>query len=215
MKEQNNTKVEKIGIIILAAGASRRMGTPKQLLKIGEETLLEKAIGVAQKLNDKEIVVVLGANAEKIQATLQFPKEVTIILNEDWQKGMGTTLKKGVNYFLEQVQTFKAIIVMVCDQPYLTTEKLEELIELYQKTNADIIAAQYANIKGVPALFSNQLFSKLATLSEDEGARKIIKRHQGIVKTVDFPKGVYDLDTPQAYQNYLKNNPKNSKNVDN
>jgi len=215
LKKKKNKSEEKIGVIILAAGASRRMGTPKQLLKIGKKTLLEKTIDTAQKLVDKEIVVVLGANAEKIQTTTKWPKGVSIIINDEWQKGMGTTLKKGVNYFLEQSQSFQAIIVMVCDQPYLTTEKLEELIELYKKTKADIIAAQYENIQGVPALFSSQLFSKLAALNEDEGARKIIKRHQGVVKTINFPEGIYDLDTPQAYQNYLKNNLKNSKNVDN
>ncbi len=207
MNKKKNIQIDKIGIIILAAGVSRRMGTPKQLLKVGKETLLEKAIGVAQKLDNKEILVVLGANAEKIQSALDDKNDMTIIINEEWQKGMGTTLRKGVNYFLEQKELYKALIVMVCDQPYLTTKKLEELIELHKKTKAAIIATEYEGIKGVPALFSSKLFSKLATLNEDEGARKIIKRYKGVVKTVDFPKGKYDLDTPKTYQEYLRNNP--------
>ncbi len=193
-----------IGIIILAAGASRRMGTPKQLLKIDNQTLIERAIDLTQALDNQQTVVVLGANAEKISPYITQQATVEVIINENWEQGMGTTLKKGVEFFLAKPITYDAIIIMVCDQPYLTTKKLRELIAAYRDNNVAIIATIYNNIKGVPALFANSLFGKLKTLNKDEGARKIIKNYKGEIITIDFPEGIFDLDTPATYQEFLK-----------
>lgn len=196
---------KKTGILILAAGASRRMGTPKQLLKIGDETLLNRTIRITQQLINKEIVVVLGANAAIIQPTIKVEKTVSVVLNEDWEKGMGTTLKKGVDFLKNKISDLEAIIILVCDQPYLTTEILTKLRTVHQKTKAEIVATKYNDVIGVPALFSKELFPKLLELNEDEGARKIIKKYHGVVETVHFPQGIIDLDTPAAYQTFLKN----------
>lgn len=193
-----------VGIIILAAGASRRMGSPKQLLKIDNQTLIEKAIGITQTLANQQTVVVLGANAEKIIPLIPSLPALDFIFNEYWEQGMGTTLKAGVEFLLNKKRDLSAIIVMVCDQPYLTTKKLEELIDKFHRTKADIIATTYNDIKGVPALFSQKLFTKLIGLNKDEGARKIIKKYKGTLEIVDFPEGIYDLDTPKAYQAYLE-----------
>ncbi|MFK7982592.1 MAG: NTP transferase domain-containing protein [Saprospiraceae bacterium] len=204
MKNTATSKINLLGIIILAAGASRRMGTPKQLLKIGHQTLIERAISIAQALDNQQTVVVLGANAEKISPYIPPQEKVNVIINENWQQGMGTTLKAGMEFFLKQSENFTAVIVMVCDQPYLTTKKLQQLIIKYQETKAAIIATKYNRIKGVPALFDKRIFPKLIALNKDEGARKIIKNYDGVVATVDFPKGIIDLDTPTAYQAFLE-----------
>lgn len=193
-----------IGIILLAAGASRRMGSPKQLLKINNQTLLERAINVTQTLDNQQTVVVLGANAEKIKPYILPQANLAVIINENWQQGMGTTLKAGLEFLLAQKQKISGVIVLVCDQPYLTTQKLQELINRHQTTKAAIIVTEYKEIKGVPALFDRSIFPKLMALSEDEGARKIIKNYKGEIMTVDFPKGIIDLDTPAAYQEFLK-----------
>ena len=204
MKNNATSKANLFGIIILAAGASRRMGTPKQLLKIDNQTLIERAISLTQALDNQQTVVVLGANAKKISPHIPPQEKVNVIINENWQQGMGTTLKAGMEFFLKQPENFTAIIVMVCDQPYLTTKKLQQLIFKYQETKAAIIATTYHQIKGVPALFDKRIFPKLITLNKDEGARKIIKNYNGVVATVDFPQGVIDLDTPTAYQAFLE-----------
>lgn len=192
-----------IGIIILAAGASRRMGSPKQLLKIDNQTLIERAIAITQALANQQTVVVLGANAEKIIPFIPSLPALDFIINENWEQGMGTTLKTGLAFLLSKEMALSAVIVMVCDQPYLSTNKLQELIDTYQKTKANIVATTYNQLKGVPALFSKDLFNKLIDLDKDEGARKIIKRYEGKVEVVDFPEGIHDLDTPKAYQAYL------------
>ena len=203
LKNEPSSKAKLIGIIILAAGASRRMGPPKQLLKIDGQTLIERTIALTQVIDNQKTVVVLGANADKIRPYIPQQEKVNVIVNEDWQQGMGTTLRKGMDFFLRQADNFKAVVVMVCDQPYLTSEKLQQLIHQYKATKAAIIATAYNGIKGVPALFDNSLFSKLITLNKDEGARKIIKNFKGTVATIDFPEGVIDLDTPESYQKFL------------
>ena len=200
MKKTVTKQPAPIGIIILAAGASRRMGTPKQLLKIGKQTLIERAIEVAQAVTNSKTVVVLGANAEKIKNSIQQNDTISIIINKNWYKGMGTTLQAGLPFLMKKEKQLAAVIIMVCDQPYLTREVLEELINTYQKTKVDIVAARYQGILGVPALFSKKMFSKLAQLNEEEGARKIIKRYKGKVGIIDFPAGIIDLDTPEEYQ---------------
>jgi len=204
LKKKPTSRPNSIGIIILAAGASRRMGTPKQLLKIDDQTLIERAVSIAQGLAAQQTVVVLGANAEKISPFIPQQKRVNVILNENWQQGMGTTLKAGMEFFLKQPLNFAAIIVMVCDQPYLTTEKLQQLIDKYRATKAAIIATEYKSIKGVPALFDQRIFPKLIKLNRDEGARKIIKNYDGAIATIPFPQGAIDLDTPVAYQEFLE-----------
>ena len=208
MKDKSIIQTASIGIIILAAGASRRMGTPKQLLKIDNQTLIERAITITQALDNQQTVVVLGANAAKINPYIIRQKKVNFIVNKDWAQGMGTTLKAGLEFFLAREETVEAVIVMVCDQPYLTTEKLRQLIDAHQQTKAAIIATEYNGIKGVPALFSSTLFPKLLELNKDEGARKIIKKYKGKIVTIDFPEGIIDLDTPAAYQTFLKKHQK-------
>lgn len=193
-----------IGIILLAAGASRRMGTPKQLLKINDQTLIERAVNITQALDNQQTVVVLGANAEKIKPYILPQANVDVVINENWEQGMGTTLKVGLEFLLTQNQKISSVIVLVCDQPYLTTQKLQELIDLHHTTKAAIIATAYKGIKGVPALFDSSIFPKLIALNKDEGARKIIKNYKGEIRTVDFPEGSIDLDTPAAYQDFLK-----------
>lgn len=204
LKRKKNNHPRPIGVIILAAGASRRMGRPKQLLKIGNQTLIERAIELTQGVGLDQTVIVLGANAEKMEAVIKKEDHFSIVLNKDWAKGMGTTLRTGLQFLLETNPKLEAVIIMVCDQPYLTREILQELINTYDKERTEIVTAQYGEVAGVPAIFSKKLFSKLMALKEDEGARKIIKRYKGSIATIDFPKGAIDLDTPEAYQKFLK-----------
>jgi molybdenum cofactor cytidylyltransferase len=192
-----------IGIIILAAGASRRMGQAKQLLKIDNQSLIERTIHTATAIENQQTVVVLGANASIIQSAIAPNKAIDTVVNTDWEQGMGTSLKRGLQFLLAKKPALEAVIVLVCDQPFLKTEILEQLIHQHVQHKAPIIATKYGEIKGVPALFDQSLFPTLLQLNKDEGARKIIKKQGKKVRTIDFPEGAIDLDTPEAYELFL------------
>lgn len=193
-----------IGILILAAGASRRMGTPKQLLLLHNQTLLERAINTATQLDPTEIMAVLGANERLIRQSLKTPSNISIAVNKSWDLGMGTTLQLGTQRLLEKNAALAAILVMVCDQPFLTVSVLTQLIHTFEQSKNSIVAAKYDNEAiGVPALFPKFVFPKLLELKGDIGARKILKQYQSNLKTIDFPKGSFDIDTPERYQALL------------
>lgn len=193
---------DEIGVLILAAGSSSRMGTAKQMLPIDGTSLLARTISTTLESKLENIVVVLGSNADEHRiAANEFP--VTTLINTDWHKGMGTSIKTGVKYF-EANDTIKGLIVLVCDQPKLTADIILSLIEKERQSHKPIIASRYANTLGVPVLFMRDLFSKLLTLQDDHGAKKIIFKHPGQVDEVDFPEGEIDLDTKEDYDNYIK-----------
>ena len=194
-------KVDGIGVLILAAGSSSRMGTSKQMLPIEGKSLLAKTISAAIEAKLENIIVILGSNADehRIEAN-EFP--VTTLLNNDWHKGMGTSIKTGVEHFQRQ-QSIQGVVILVCDQPKLSPEIILSLIEKEKQTHKPIIASQYANTLGVPALFMRTVFDKLLTLGHDHGAKKIIMENSDHVSIVEFPAGEIDLDTKEDYDNYL------------
>jgi molybdenum cofactor cytidylyltransferase len=191
-----------IGIIVLAAGSSSRMGRSKQLLEIEGEPLLCRCTKIALAVNTQNVIVILGANENPHRDVIcQFP--VQIISNYYWKTGMGSSIKTGLNYLLQSGAELDAVIIMVCDQPELTVEHLQKLIQKFEEKKASIIASSYANASGVPVLFGRSFFSNLLLLADDHGAKKIIQQFPRQVDTVPFPKGSFDLDTEEDYQNYL------------
>src|SRR5687768_16583151 len=152
-----------IGIIILAAGSSSRMGRSKQLLEIEGEPLLCRCVKVAQAANPNHIVVILGAN-EKAHREIIDKLPVHIISNYYWKTGMGSSIKTGLNYLIQEVSDLEAVIITVCDQPALTAEHLGKLIQKFNQKKKSIIASSYSNSTGVPVLFGRSFFSNLLLL---------------------------------------------------
>jgi molybdenum cofactor cytidylyltransferase len=187
--------------IILAAGASTRMGRPKQLLPIQGHSLLRQ-VTETTLVAGGPVVVVLGAYQEQIQPQIR-DLPVQIVANPDWSRGMGTSIGCGVNALLEQTTPLKAVILLLCDQPFVSPSLLTQLRELYIATQAPIIASAYADTCGVPALFSAQLLPELARLEPQAGAKAILQRYRAKLVTVDFPLGEIDVDTMDDYQAYL------------
>lgn len=155
---------------------------------------------LASKTN--KVIVVLGANESAHRKIIE-RLPIEIITNEDWQRGMGSSLKKGMKELLLIIPKLEAVLVMVCDQPLLTTEHLNAIIKKFEFTKSPIVASHYSGSAGVPALFDKSLFEKLLNVEDESGAKKIILLHKEVVETIDFPQGSIDLDTPEDYQTFV------------
>ncbi len=191
-----------IGTIILAAGASSRLGQPKQLLEHNGVPLVRHMAQLAVDFNAGPIVVVTGANAEAVTEALH-DLRVRHVLNPDWETGMASSLKIGVEA-LEK--TFpEAILVLLTDQPYVTRALLEQLAERATSTHKAIIASQYGDALGVPILFRPAFFDKLKALTGDTGARQLVRNHPDDVASVSFEQGSIDLDTPEDVERWKSN----------
>ncbi|MDZ8187010.1 MAG: nucleotidyltransferase family protein [Nostoc sp. ChiSLP02] len=188
-----------IGIIILAAGASKRLGQPKQLLTYQSKSLIRHTAEVAINSQCQPIVVVLGAYFETIEPHL-IDLNIQIVYNQQWSTGMASSIRSGLNAIETRAPEIEAIVLMLCDQPFVSLNLINRLISKYQTTNCNIVASKYAGILGVPALFNKKFFSQLALLQGDIGARKIIHQHYSSCSSIDFFEGVIDIDTLEDYQ---------------
>lgn len=193
---------EHTGIIVLAAGASSRMGAPKQLLSYNGVAFLQRAITSALGVGAGATIVVLGANAHEVRDTVT-DGHVRIAVNADWQEGIASSIRCGVKELIATMTEAEAVLIMLCDQPFVTTAILNELINTAQHTEKDIVACAYNNIVGVPALFKRSAFSELMTLQGDVGARRVIENNAGSVQVVPFEQGEVDIDTPADYKGLL------------
>jgi molybdenum cofactor cytidylyltransferase len=195
--------MQKIGIIILAAGASTRMnGEPKQLLEFEGKTLLRRAAETALSSGASPIVIVLGANAEKLLPAIK-DLPVLPVINENWATGMGGSIKTGLSVLLEENTDIEAALLMLCDQPFVTAETLNRLVETFQKTKKPIAVCEYADTIGVPALFAREMFAELSDLQGDAGAKTVIKKHAADVAPTPAPEAAFDVDTQADFQKLL------------
>lgn len=190
----------KTGVILLAAGSSSRLGRPKQLINYQFKTLIQHSIEAAQYSAADDLVVVLGSNSELIQTGIE-SKEVPVLVHTHWEEGMSSSMQCGLRYLLETSQV-EQVILMLCDQPYVSQELLDQLINLKKASGKGIVACSYAGTVGVPALFDQTYFPELLALQGTEGAKKVILNHQEDTFLVDFPLGAIDLDTEKDVQKF-------------
>jgi molybdenum cofactor cytidylyltransferase len=191
--------VSNCGIVVLAAGASTRLGTPKQLLPYHGKSLLQHVINMAVNSRGDPVIVVLGANADLISTEMDKIK-VHVIENPAWEEGMASSLRTGLNALVKISPVVDAVIFMVCDQPFISAVVLDDLITTHKKTGKPIVTCNYGEAIGPPALFHKSLFAELMQLKGDTGARKIIQTHNDETTTVLFVKGNIDIDTKGDYE---------------
>lgn len=192
----------KIGIVILAAGSSSRLGRPKQLLQYKETTLLNNTILEASKVQNSFVVVVTGANSESVLKELN-SAEITTCFNLDWETGMSSSIVKGLNEILLLNPDCEQCIFAVCDQPFVTTSIFENLINEYVKTGKAIVASAYSKTLGTPVLFHKKYFPELLELKGQEGAKKLIKKYAEDTASIIFEKGNIDIDTEEDYDELI------------
>ena len=192
-----------IGVILLAAGTSARLGEPKQLLRFRGETLLRRSVKIALAASNR-VIVTLGSQIEILRKEIE-DLPVEIVENKDWETGMSGSIKVGLKKFLDNADKVKAVIVMVCDQPFVNEKLLEKIIIKFQETCSPIVACEYQNALGVPALFHRKLFPELLALDAQIGAKQLIKKYRAQTAAISFPEGAFDIDTPADYENLMKN----------
>ncbi|NMG10448.1 nucleotidyltransferase family protein [Brasilonema sp. UFV-L1] len=191
-----------IGAIILAAGASTRMGQPKQLLQFQGRSFLRYSVEVVVASVCNPIIVVLGAYAEKMyQEVSQLP--VLVVENPQWRDGMGSSIKVGMTALNAAAQKIEGVVLTLCDQPFISCDVINQLVAAYHSTGQGIIASEYAETLGVPALFSHKFFSDLTSLAAASGAKQVIKKYSHKVFSFPFAAGAIDIDTPQDYERLL------------
>ncbi|GCE12032.1 nucleotidyltransferase family protein [Tengunoibacter tsumagoiensis] len=203
-----------IAAIILAAGSSSRMGEGrhKLLLPLGERPILAHVLESTCVSQADPILVVLGHQAPQIRQSLtSLPDQRSIhyLENTAYQQGMSSSLRLGVQALSQLIQSGQKIdgcLVILGDQPLLTSTIIDTLIQYHNETKKAIIAPLYAGKRGHPVLFASRLFAELQQVSGDEGGRSIIARHQDELRTIEVGPGPAndDIDTWEAYQALLQ-----------
>jgi molybdenum cofactor cytidylyltransferase len=197
------SSISNIGVVILAAGSSSRMGIPKQLLEFDGITLLSHAVIEAVNSNTNIVVVVIGTGADLIVKEIDKYK-VHVVENKNWEEGMASSVRLGLNTLLQNKPEIDAVIIMVCDQPFVSSVVLNDLITTHMNSGKPITVCNYGEAIGPPTLFHRSLFNELMELKGDVGAKKIIQQHSNEVATVLFPKGSIDIDTMEDYESIIK-----------
>lgn len=184
----------KIGGLLLAAGGSSRFGSPKQLAHFEGKSLLRRAALTLVNSACNPVVVVLGSE------TVHSPSEiadlpVSILVNDEWRSGMSSSIKCGLIALTDVEPELSGVMITLCDQPYVTNEAIRLFIDTFCGLNSNIVAAEYAGIVGVPALFSRPMFDILLNLDGDKGARELIQSHISTVAKIDLPLAAFDIDS--------------------
>jgi molybdenum cofactor cytidylyltransferase len=190
----------RIAAVVLAAGGSRRMGTPKQLLRYRGRSLLHAAAESACSVADGPVIVVLGASADASEIEVAGLPVVTV-RNPSWQRGIGSSIRTGIAVLSdEQVD---AVLLMTIDQPLADSDILHALAAGFREGGVAICAAAYAGTLGTPALFARSKFADLLKLCDSEGAKQLLLSEPNVGR-VPFPGGEADVDTPDEYQRLLE-----------
>lgn len=187
--------------MLLAAGSSSRMGAPKMLLPFGDSTLLQHVINQAQKVKDTELIVVTGSYHSILEPLLA-AQQIPCVENKNWQHGMGTSVQTGIRYIRQKYPDALQVLILVCDQPFVTAALFREIIATAHQTQKGIVACAYSGTRGTPVCFSKKYFPVLLQLPAEAGAKKIILQYPDDVALVSFEKGSVDIDTPNDYKNY-------------
>lgn len=189
----------KIAILLLAAGSSSRMGVAKQLLPVGETTLLGITIETALQSNAHKVYCVLGANAEVIKQSIS-KYNIESILNPKYKTGLSSSIVIGIEHLTNQ--NFDAALIVLGDQPLIKTEYLNEMIATFKKYDKKIIASNYNNTFGVPSIIPKIYYNQLLKLKGDKGAKDFLNSNDKDLIPLENT-NLMDIDTLKEYQDYL------------
>ena len=180
-------------VLVLAAGASKRLGQPKQLVRLGGRPALHIVVSAAVAVGGHAVTVVAGAHARELSHVLA-NTSASVVVNRHWEEGMGSSLRFGVNSLPPACE---AVLVLLGDQVAVTPDDLRRLVSAWKGHDGTVAAAAYDRHVGVPAIFPRICFPDLAALRGDAGARGIIQKNEFRLVRVPMPNAAIDLDTPE------------------
>jgi molybdenum cofactor cytidylyltransferase len=182
-----------VHVLVLAAGASTRLGQPKQLVQIGGRPALHIAMSNAVAVAGNAVTVVIGANANDLTYLLSHSPASSLV-NRQWEEGIASSIRCGLTVVPAAAD---AVMIVLGDQVCVTADDLKRLLAAWNRQENDIAAATYERHVGVPAIFPRWCFAELAQLRGDEGARKILQRNPDRIVRVPMTNAGFDLDTPE------------------
>jgi len=188
-----------IGAIILAAGGSSRFGKPKQLLPFRGESLVRRAVRAASEAGCGRIAVVAGGQLDLIEIELR-DTPAFVIHNPKWERGLGTSIRSGLEHLLGAQPKVDAVVLLACDQPFVDALTVSALMTMRKDSGKPIVASRYAGTLGVPALFDRTCFAALLALPDESGAKALIETRAGDVAEIEFEQGAIDIDTPADFE---------------
>jgi molybdenum cofactor cytidylyltransferase len=194
-----------INAVILAAGESKRMGKPKPLLKFKDKTFLEQIISVLKSSDIDTITVVLGAEAENIQKSIDL-SDTNVLRNNNYQRGQLSSLIAALENIPEDTE---AILLCLVDSPFITKNLVNNIIARFKQTTGPIIVPVFNNQRGHPTLFANSLFNELLNAPEDQGARYVLYSNEDKVTELQTsePAARIGIDTAADYKSHFGQDP--------
>ncbi|HXZ59532.1 MAG TPA: nucleotidyltransferase family protein [Steroidobacteraceae bacterium] len=184
---------DRLYAIVLAAGASTRFGSPKQLVRIGGRPLLHTVVTRSAEVTGNALIVVLGAGAGELAPLLRHSPG-SVVVNRHWREGLASSIRAGV---ARLPASCAGVMLVLADQAAVTRDDLRRLAGTWRRRPQCIAAALYGGIAGAPAIFPRSTFAELAALRGDSGAQSILRRSADRVIRVPMPAAELDLDTPE------------------
>lgn len=191
-----------IGAVVLAAGSSFRMGSPKALLNIGERTFVEHVVHVLRSTGVEQVVIVLGHDASRIKHTLTWFGGRTVI-NDEWGRGQLSSMIAGLNAFEEPVP--QGVLFWPVDHPLVSPDLIRELLEAFRGSGKSIIVPAHEGRRGHPVIFGARLYDELRHADTRIGAREVVRRHPEDIHVVETDDAgvLVNIDTPGDYSTYV------------
>jgi molybdenum cofactor cytidylyltransferase len=196
--------MSRVAAVVLAAGGSTRMGSPKQLLPVNGESLIRRAAKTALASRCAAAFVVVGAHASAVTRQLH-GLGLVVVRNPRWRDGLGSSIGVGVGEVAAAHPAFDAALITLVDQPAVTSALLDRLLRAAEAAPAGLVACEYAGTVGVPALFAACHFNALRALKGDRGGKALLSAHADAVVRIPFGPAAIDIDTPEDYRRALMN----------
>jgi CTP:molybdopterin cytidylyltransferase MocA len=200
--ETHDDGMKSVSAILLSAGSSQRMGTPKALLKIGDKTFLQHLVDVVQGAGITDVHIVLGAETETLRSQLSW-YHGNVVVNADWQSGQLSSIITGINSL--NAETCSGILVCPVDHPLVTSPVIKELVRAFEESKKQIVVPTYQGRRGHPIILSSKLFQEIKDASAEIGLRNVVHAHEDdICEVATEEQGVLiNVDTPDDYQKYI------------